>query len=430
MLGLARLDADRLEPSARALLERFVDAALGRARDGELRRRMALVRGQLRYDNARLPHALIVGGTALGREDDGDARVSNRSRWLGDECGLADGVLRLPGHQGRRRGEPAPGAGDEQPLDASAFVEAELAAFLVTSDPEHGARAQRAFEWFLGRNRLDRPLYDFATGGCSDGLGERRRERATRVPSRRSPSTARSSCSTRPACRVVRTPASRSRESRRMTGAGASSSTAPANPLLTAEDWPYPVNVVFNPAAAVVDGETVLLARVEALTGISHLTVARSANGVDGWRSPRSRCSRRTTGSRASSGASRMRASSGSTSSTASRSPARRTGPAGPAVYLATTKDFRPSNGTASSAPRGQERRAAARAGRRRVDPVPPADHRASAARAARSSLSRSTDLVSWSAPEQVLQPRAGAWWDSLRIGIGPPPLKTEHGWL
>ena len=27
--------------------------------------------------------------------------------------------------------------------------------------------------------------------------------------------------------------------------------------------------------------------------------------------------------------------------------------------------------------------------------------------------LSRSTDLTSWSAPEQVLQPRAGAWWDS-----------------
>ena len=33
-------------------------------------------------------------------------------------------------------------------------------------------RAQTAFDWFLGRNRLDRPLYDFATGGCSDGLGD------------------------------------------------------------------------------------------------------------------------------------------------------------------------------------------------------------------------------------------------------------------
>ena len=80
--------------------------------------------------------------------------------------------MRLPGNEGRRRDEPAPGAGDEQPLDASAFVEAEVAAFVVTGDPEHGARAQRAFEWFLGRNRLGRPLYDFATGGCCDGLGD------------------------------------------------------------------------------------------------------------------------------------------------------------------------------------------------------------------------------------------------------------------
>ena len=32
-------------------------------------------------------------------------------------------------------------------------------------------RARLAFDWFLGRNHLSRPLYDFATGGCSDGLG-------------------------------------------------------------------------------------------------------------------------------------------------------------------------------------------------------------------------------------------------------------------
>jgi hypothetical protein len=80
-------------------------------------------------------------------------------------------MLRLPGHRGRRRGEQAPGAGDEQPLEAAALVEAELSAFAATHKAEHGVRAIRAFEWFLGRNRLQKPLYDFATGGCSDGLG-------------------------------------------------------------------------------------------------------------------------------------------------------------------------------------------------------------------------------------------------------------------
>jgi predicted GH43/DUF377 family glycosyl hydrolase len=41
---------------------------------------------------------------------------------------------------------------------------------------------------------------------------------------------------------------------------------------------------VSNPALAVVDGDTVLLCRVEGRDGSSHLTVTGSANGVHGWR--------------------------------------------------------------------------------------------------------------------------------------------------
>ena len=169
-LGLARLDPDRLEDEARELLERCV-TQLEEAYEASSNDGWRWFEDALTYDNARLPHALILGGAALEREQAVAAGLESLA-WLGDESGLADGVLRLPGNEGRRRDEPAPGAGDEQPLDASAFVEAELAAFAVTGDPEHGARAQRAFEWFLGRNRLGKPLYDFATGGCCDGLSE------------------------------------------------------------------------------------------------------------------------------------------------------------------------------------------------------------------------------------------------------------------
>jgi glycosyltransferase involved in cell wall biosynthesis len=170
ILGIARLDPDRIEPDARLLLAQLVDQ-LDAAYTLEASGHWQWFEDDLRYDNARLPHALIVGGEALGREVTVSAGLESL-RWLGDQCGLADGMLRLPGHRGRHRDEQAPGAGDEQPLDASALVEAELAAFAVTGDPEYGARAQTAFDWFLGRNRLNRPLYDFATGGCSDGLGE------------------------------------------------------------------------------------------------------------------------------------------------------------------------------------------------------------------------------------------------------------------
>jgi predicted GH43/DUF377 family glycosyl hydrolase len=59
----------------------------------------------------------------------------------------------------------------------------------------------------------------------------------------------------------------------------------PANPILSAADWPYQVHSVFNPGAVTLaTGETLLLARVEDRTSYSHLTTARSADGVSGWR--------------------------------------------------------------------------------------------------------------------------------------------------
>ena len=57
----------------------------------------------------------------------------------------------------------------------------------------------------------------------------------------------------------------------------------PANPLLSAADWPYPVNSVFNPGACLYNGDTVLLCRIEDRRGISHLTVARSKDGRTDW---------------------------------------------------------------------------------------------------------------------------------------------------
>lgn len=204
----------------------------------------------------------------------------------------------------------------------------------------------------------------------------------------------------------------------------------PANPILSAADWPYPVNAVFNPGAAVVGGETVLLARVEARTGISHLTVARSANGIDGWSVEREPLLAPDDGVRSEQwGFEDPRAVwVGELDRWVITCTAY--GPAGPAVYLATTSDFRtverygivkhPEDKNAALLPE-------------RIAGNWILFHRPMTAFGGSRGeilLSRSVDLRSWSAPEQVLQPRRGAWWDSLRIGIGPPPLKTERGWL
>ena len=201
----------------------------------------------------------------------------------------------------------------------------------------------------------------------------------------------------------------------------------PGNPILTADDWPYPVNAVFNPGAAALDDETVLLARVEDRRGISHLTVARSTNGIDGWSVASEPLLTPAAGiSSEEWGFEDPRlvwvAELGRWVITCTAY-----GPSGPAVFLATTEDFttverygivrHPEDKNAALLPE-------------RIDGKWVLFHRPKTEFGGEILLSRSADLVSWSAPEQVLQPRAGAWWDSLRIGIGPPPLWTEHGWL
>ena len=106
ILGIAQLDPDRLEPNARRLLEQVVvqlEAAYEQASSDTWR----WFEGNLRYDNARLPQALIVGGEALGSNHAVAAGLESLN-WLGNECGLTDGMLRLTGHRGRHRNEPAP----------------------------------------------------------------------------------------------------------------------------------------------------------------------------------------------------------------------------------------------------------------------------------------------------------------------------------
>jgi predicted GH43/DUF377 family glycosyl hydrolase len=44
--------------------------------------------------------------------------------------------------------------------------------------------------------------------------------------------------------------------------------------------------------------------------------------------------------------------------------------------------------------------------------------------------LSYSPDLRHWGDHKLLIEARDGAWWDAGKIGLGPPPLETPHGWL
>ena len=125
------------------------------------------------YENARMCQALILDGKW---QPQGNAlQIGLKSlRWLISIQKGQDGCFRPIGSNGFYQRGGARAEFDQQPVEAQAMVSACQDAFRITSDPWWLHEAKRAFDWFLGRNDLGRPLYDFSTGGCSDGLHEDR----------------------------------------------------------------------------------------------------------------------------------------------------------------------------------------------------------------------------------------------------------------
>lgn len=203
---------------------------------------------------------------------------------------------------------------------------------------------------------------------------------------------------------------------------------APQNPILTAAQWPYAAHTVFNAGATLLrDGTTLLLCRVEDRRGHSHLTAARSRNGVDGWIiDPQPT----------------LRADPGNADELWGLEDPRITfveelgryaiaytafGRGGPGVALALTDDFRtferlglvmqPDDKDAALLPR-------------RIRGSFALLHRPIADSGAHVWISFSPDLRHWGDHKLVLPARKGGWWDANRVGLSPPLIETPRGWL
>ncbi|MCG7847551.1 MAG: glycosidase [ANME-2 cluster archaeon] len=203
------------------------------------------------------------------------------------------------------------------------------------------------------------------------------------------------------------------------------------NPILTAADWPYSCNTVFNPGAIKFEDHTLLLARVEDHRGFSHLTVARSRNGVDGWEID--------------------------TSPTLMPDPANYPeeiwgiedprityieelnqwavaytaySEGGPLVSIATTRDFHTFERIGAVMPPEDKDAALFPVkfnGRWAMIHRPVSSFGGDGAHI---SISFSYDLKHWGDHKIVIHARKGGWWDAKKIGISPPPLHTPEGWL
>lgn len=202
------------------------------------------------------------------------------------------------------------------------------------------------------------------------------------------------------------------------------------NPILTAADWPYPAHTVFNAGACQAGDETILLVRVEDRRGHSHLTVARSNDGVAKWQidSKPSFFPDPTNYSEEAWGVEDPRLTwvqerdEWIIAYTAYS-------PSGPLVSLMGTKHFDtfwrlgpvmpPEDKDAAIFPR-------------RFDGRYAMIHRpvSAGSSGAHMWLSFSTDLLHWGDHHILLHARRGAWWDANKIGLSPPPLETPEGWL
>ncbi len=204
-----------------------------------------------------------------------------------------------------------------------------------------------------------------------------------------------------------------------------------ANPILSVRDWPYKANAVFNAAAADVDGQTLLLVRVEDFCGHSHLTAARSADGITDWQIESVPTLKAEPDLRPEEmwGIEDPRITwlpeeeKWAVCYTAYSK-------GGPLVALATTSDFKrfvhlgpvmsPEDKDAALFP---VRFNGLWAMLHR--PVP-----CSAMLGAHIWLSFSPNLKHWGDHQEVIHAREGGWWDANKIGLCTPPLETKQGWL
>jgi len=198
------------------------------------------------------------------------------------------------------------------------------------------------------------------------------------------------------------------------------------NPILIPDRWPYPANATFNPGVIRHNGDTLLLVRVEDMRGFSHLTFARSKDGKTNWQIdekptllPDAEFDEERWGIEDPrivwlDDLKRYAVTYVSFSKD------------GPVVSLALSEDLHkfdrhgamlpPEDKDASLFPR-------------LIDGNYTLLHRPIIRGEAHIWISCSPDLKYWGNHKILLPVRPG-WWDSSRVGLGPPPIETDEGWL
>ena len=301
-------------PDARELLERCV-TQLEAAYEATAGPGWSWFEDSLRYDNARVPQALILGGVALGRAGRRPRRGSLRSPGSVTSAGSRTACCGCPATTAATAASrrPAAATSSRSTRRRSSKPSCRRSPSPATSSTAC-ARSARSSGSSAGTGSAGRsttsPPEAAATVSATDDVNANEGAESTLAFHR-----AQLVLDAAGLPRVVR--AAVSRKVGRVTTKPEPFRRHPANPILTAADWPHSVNAVFNPAA-VADRRRDRAARPRR-GAHRHLAPHGRAIGqrrrqLAGRRGAAARAGRQ--GTTRSSGASRTPARSGSTSST------------------------------------------------------------------------------------------------------------------
>ena len=126
----------------------------------------------LTYENALLPHAIIVAAVRL-HDDDLLRTGLGALDWLVREQTSTGGRWSPIGSSGWWHRGGVRHRFDQQPIEATASILAAAAALRATGDDRYRRVVEAAYGWFLGDNDVGAALANPMTGGCHDGLTPR-----------------------------------------------------------------------------------------------------------------------------------------------------------------------------------------------------------------------------------------------------------------
>ncbi|MFH1968167.1 MAG: glycosyltransferase family 4 protein [bacterium] len=126
--------------------------------------------GYLTYSNSKIPEALFYAYDLL--KDKSFLKIAKSSLNFLESITLDHEFYMPIGQKGWYFKNKQRSYFDQQPEDTASMVQTEVLAYKITKNKKHLKEALKIFHWFLGKNHLRLMVYDEATGGCNDGLGE------------------------------------------------------------------------------------------------------------------------------------------------------------------------------------------------------------------------------------------------------------------